>query len=129
MKKNTTIKKEPVECPLSPGRSCLHCPSSDGCGFNGRISPEEREMTRCGMYSPPVPEWEDPLSDEGEKKKAKHIPANEGYTFGVKCRKMAKDKLEKALKKRYGSRLQPIAAPLSRRQFCKPPADYSYHAY
>lgn len=86
-------------------------------------------MTRCGMYSPPAPEWEDPLSDEGEKKKVKHIPANEGYTFGVKCRRMAKDKLEKALKKRYGSRLQPIAAPLSRRQFCKPPADYSYHAY
>ncbi|WP_333686131.1 hypothetical protein [Mitsuokella jalaludinii] len=131
MKKNTTIKKEPVECPLSPGRSCLHCPSSDGCGFNGRISPEEREMTRCGMYSPPVPEWDVPFpdGDEQKTKKTKHIPANEGYTFGVRCRRMPKDELEEALKERYGSRLQPIAAPLNRRQFCKPSADYNYHVH
>lgn len=129
MKKNTTIKKEPVECPLSPGRSCLHCPSGDGCDFNGRISAEEREMTRCGMYSPSVPEWDNSLFDEGEKKKTKHIPANEGYTFGVRCRRMSKDELEEALKERYGSRLRPISAPLSRRQFCKPPADYNYHVH
>ena len=127
--KKDTIKKESVECPLSPGRSCLHCPSGDGCGFNGRISAEEREMTRCGMYSPPAPEWEIPLLDEGGKKTTKHIPANEGYTFGVRCRRMPKDKLEEALKERYGSRLQPIAAPLNRRQFCKPPADYNYHVH
>lgn len=127
MKKNT-IKKKTVECPLSPGRSCLHCPSGDGCDFNGRISAEEREMTRCGMYSPSVPEWDDSLFDEGEKK-TKHIPANEGYTFGVRCRRMPKDELEEALKERYGSRLQPISAPLSRRQFCKPPADYGYRVH
>ena len=93
MKKNT-IKKKTVECPLSPGRSCLHCPSGDGCDF-----------------------------------KTKHIPANEGYTFGVICRRMPKDELEEALKERYGSRLQPISAPLSRRQFCKPPADYGYRVH
>lgn len=95
---------------------------------NGRISAEEREMTRCGMYSPSVPEWDDSLFDEGEKK-TKHIPANEGYTFGVICRRMPKDELEEALKERYGSRLQPISAPLSRRQFCKPPADYGYRVH
>lgn len=86
-------------------------------------------MTRCGMYSPPAPEWEIPMLDEGKKTTTKHIPANEGYTFGVRCRRMPKDELEEALKERYGSRLQPIFAPLSRRQFCKPPADYNYHVH
>lgn len=68
-------------------------------------------MTRCGMYSPPVPEWDVPFPDGDEqktKKTKKHIPANEGYTFGVKCRKMAKDKLEKALKKRYAAACSPL---------------------
>lgn len=88
-------------------------------------------MTRCGMYSPPVPEWDVPFpdGDEQKTKKTKHIPANEGYTFGVRCRRMPKDELEEALKERYGSRLRPISAPLSRRQFCKPPADYNYHVH
>ncbi len=42
-------------------------------------------MTRCGMYSPPVPEWDVPFPDGDEqktKKTKKHIPSNEGYTNG-----------------------------------------------
>ena len=105
MKKNT-IKKEPVECPLSPGRSCLHCPSGDGCDFNGRISAEEREMTRCGMYSPPAPEWENPLLDEGGKKTTKHIPTNEGYTW----RKMPQDAQRQTGGSTQGTVWQPLAA-------------------